>query len=327
MPVSADVSDQSYLDETRESRGDSQLKEIFIEMAQNRRQNAQWNLNDSRLTFPTFFILMPEIEKLGLYQRIGQRNIAAAYITLRVLKKTEEAENLRRQGAQGGQQAALRWMLTTGESYDGTDGVFDQVMDAAAALLLSIYRDTTVLPLVARLMFMRNRAGRLIHDIAWCFFKAGDIEAMRIVASYLESDNEADVDLACKLLHTDKRGGSRGGRYEEYMRWYEDNAPYAYFSGESFQQTSEPEPLFVNNEAKYLQRRVSALTGQMLRPLNRFDQNRLAEFRKKGEEEKRLLAQYSAKAFKLGAQHWSRWMTSDINRQITAAREDGGENV
>ncbi len=321
----------SRLDYLRQNQGMYRLRAVFRDLAAQNRRKAVRYLNDDMLGFPTLYILLPDIEALDLYEELSARNIAA--IELCAKKSGNPGLSLRLKGLLphdgDAVRKALSWMFSTGLYWDGPDKLydsFDAAMDVAAGLLVRTYGDTAVLPAVAELIFRRNRKGLFIHDLVWSFFQSCEPDALKLIAEYLLSADLRDVRLACRLLHLTLPEGAGAVRrrelYLRYLSWFGENKPYLRFTGECFQQTSEPNPLYVDTEARYLGKRISPRDGKPLEPLSREETECLARFRTVPEQEREILAAYSARIRGRDIRTWEEWLRGPVSEQVGKAKSE-----
>lgn len=306
------------------------FRKAFREIGERQPGKAAGHLNEERLSFPALFLLMPEIRPLNLYPSLNERNRTALKLCARVWKDKELSAlagplSLENSGII---RLAAKWILETGWREDGLHDDFDGALDAAAALLIRTYDDRSVLPVVTKLVFERNRKGRLIHDLVWCLFKARDPEALRLVANYLGSADSKDTELARKLLHFTPNGEAAargaGNLHRSYLSWLGENSPYLYFTGESLQATSDPEPVGVDLNAKYLGKRISPRNRKPLTPFSENDYDRLKRLTGREQEEKTLLADYSRRLHDRSVRLWEQWIGYPVDVQLRMARKDLG---
>jgi hypothetical protein len=305
----------------------NRLKSVFRELEATNREEAIRLLNDQRLQFPSLFILMPEIDTLQLHRVLNVRNKIALGLCGKKTKITNVAVDSAREESEEEHQA-LRWMLSTGVSWEGPSAEHDQydaVIDYTAALLVVSYEDKEMLSVVAELIFRRNRKDLYIHDLVWAFFQVMDYSALRLIARYLLSANGKDFKLASKLLHINMAGGtdrsvSKERLYRKYLAWLEENRPYLYLTGEQFQMTSDPQYLNFDSEAKYLNREISPKYRQPLTPLDEVEAMSLKRFRASPREEQELLSDYSYRLRRRNMQRWQEWMQMQTAEQVLSAR-------
>lgn len=305
------------------------LRRAFHGLALRHRQKAVQCLNDETLRFPTLFLLMPEIEALDLFGDLSRRNNTALRLCAGKSDRFELCARLDQLLPRDDHATcrALRWVFDTGLHWDGPHALydsFDAVMDAAAALLIKTYRDTSILPAVCELIFLRNRKGVLIHDLVWSLFQACDRDALDLIARRLLSSHPKDVLLACTLLHlpVPAGGAARQRLYRRYQLWLSRNRPYLRFTGEFFQQTSQPNPVGVDLEAKYLAKPVSPRDGKPLAPLTGEESASLTLFRSASERDREILATCSAALHARDLRAWRRWLGTPLPEQVGAARAE-----
>jgi hypothetical protein len=171
--------------------------------------------------------------------------------------------------------ASLKWIVETGWDPDISEGGYELLMERCTAMLLGEFRDRSVLPALADIIFDRHRNGLLIHNLVWAFFKARDPESLYLLAQKLNSENISDISLAKKLLRfipgldgSDNTSGSNSiysvnnasgydnisgsnntydannttgsALYFRAVKWLSENLPYICFTDESMQMCSRP---------------------------------------------------------------------------------------
>jgi len=320
----------SSLDQIRLNHSVDDFRSTFHDLGEKHKPRAITYINEERLSFPSLFILMPEMEALNLYDKLNARNLIALKMCAKILKDESigpHEDNLLSDN-NGMIYPVLKWMLTTGSAADGLNDEYDIVIDGVASLLIKTYKDTSVLPVVADLIFKRHRKGYLIHDLVWCFFQARDPICLRLIAGYIRSPNQRDVDLAFKLLHfapnDSARGNNRQKQYQDYLSWLQENKKYLYFTGENFQHTSNPEPCSVDLDAKYLCKEVSAVDKKPLEPLTETDNNRLKQFHEARQEDEEILSKYSHRIHDQNIRLWNQWIEYPVSKQIEIAKSGNG---
>ena len=303
---------------------------LFRKTVKQDQEKAIRYLNRDKLTFPQLFILLPEIETANLSPRLNSRNILALKICAEKSENktfTGELEKLATKDPQTARKT-LKWMFYTGLEWEGPKedyDPYDEVLDAVTALLITRYQEKSILPVVADLIFRRHRKGLYIHDLVWSFFRAYDPSSFHLIARYLRSDNEKDVELACKILHLNpdlSESKEKQKRFRDYHTWLADNKPYLYLTGESFQYTSEPVPIDIDLEAKYLRKKISPRSREPLTPLTEAENAILDLFDEVPPEDQIILSEYSHQIHKKDKKSWNRWIQNNIRDQIAIAKAD-----
>ncbi len=321
----------NYLENLRIRQGADSLRRKFIDLAARHRQKAIRYLNHDKLRFPTLYLLMPDIQTFNLYDELIPRNNTAIQIWAKKSRDFALAFRLERLLPQDNEtnRAALKWMFDTGLYWDGPSNFsenFNAAIDTAAAMLIATHKDMTVLPAVCELIFWRHRQGLLIHDLVWGFFQSYEPDSMMMIAKYLNTGDAKDVELACRLLHIDIPDSvdaftahNHKNLFEQYKSWFYENNPYLRFTGEHFLQTSEPNPLYLDNEAKYLGKRISPKDGLPLENVTPDETACLIQFRKASENDQEILSSYSARLHNRDFRLWKEWIMSNISEQVSTA--------
>lgn len=216
----------------------------------------------------------------------------------------------------------LKDMFKTGLMRSDLHNDNDEFLDVTALLLIKTHKDKTILPTLIDIIFFRNREGLFTHDLIWAFFQARDPSSLMLIANYLHSDNIIDVKLACKLLdfvpsidmalEKDSKN-----LYINFIYYLKENIPFLYYTGESFQRTSNPMPYIVALDAKYLCRPISVYTGKPLIPYTD-KENRISDgFNNLDEDKKLLLSSYSLRQHYENIYLWDLWINKSIPNQIS----------
>jgi hypothetical protein len=317
------------LDRVRVNEGAEKCAAVFTDACKRGERAAAAMLEDIQ-TYPTLFLLMPQIEEYHLPPLLSPLKKGAYAITGQMLShrkpsvsggiESRPAGNGPLSDKNGIEHFTLKWMLDTGYN-DSIDGEYDEVLDAAASVLINLYQDRSVLPLVADMIFARGRAGRNIHDLCWAFFRSRDPEALRLIARRM--DSEEDSELACSLLGVEDAavmgGGNKSGNY---LRWLEDNREYLYFTDENFQLTARPSVCGVDLERKYIQKRARSRAREPVVPGDGNEGVILAAFRQLSGDDQAALSGYSNK-LSGDRDKWSAWMALPIGEQLKEARKEG----
>lgn len=322
--------DFCFLDNLRIHNGSHKLIYYFRNIALYDINNAAALINDNRLHYGTLFLLRHEIEQSGLSGFVNLRNRYALIFTREILN--EKIEQIK-QGYSFSDyiQAAyssLKWMLETGAPDDGLSDEYDRVLDIASSLLINVYNDRTILPLMADMIFKRHRKGLLIHDLVWVYFECREPYSITLIADYLNSSDRDDVNLAKKLLGISSSEDQDTTRdkmpeYKSYMNWISENTAFFYFSGENFQHTGNPKPFNVAMSGKYLCSAVSPRTGRILRQLTNEEKKLLTEFNGLDYRSQSILADYSLFLFHKDKSQWNKWLRLPLKEQLKQANTGG----
>jgi hypothetical protein len=203
--------------------------------------------------------------------------------------------------------------------------IYEDYSEIASILLTRGYKDKTILPIIVDLIFSKNRRGLFNHDLIWIFFEAREPFSLMLVANYLGSKDTEDLKLAHKLLDFVPcigmpRGNDFKIQYMAFVYWLQENYPFLYFTGESFQRTSKPMPYRVILDAKYLCKEVSLHTGEVLIPLSENDKLLASNFNNLYEDNKLLLSKFSVRIHEENIHLWNSWINRPVAKQISIAK-------
>lgn len=316
--------DYNYLDKVRQSDGIGKCKAVFGEIAHKDKRRAIVLLNDPRLTFACLFILLPQIESFFFHRSLNSRNIIAMGIVRQILNPNDTDNRADYLSAKSNAvYPVLKWMLETGHAEDGMSEEYEEVLEITVSVLINLYRDKSVLPLVVNMIFERSRKDHNIHDLAWALFQVHDPNVLKLIAEHMRASDQKEAELAYSLLHM-KEGPSRTPgkekQYQSYIEWLEENDPFLYFTEESFQFASNPAFCSVDLERKYMHKGTPSYDPQPVMPLNDDENRYLAAFKPLSNEEKTVLSDYSYKMRSKDAEKWEKWMKFPIDEQIRTAK-------
>lgn len=153
-----------------------------------------------------------------------------------------------------GHYPVLKGLFERSIGIHGLSDEYDELLDVTASILIKIHKDNSILPSIVDTIFTRNREGLFNHDLIWTFFEARDPYSLMLIANYLHSDDIRDIKLACKLLDfvpSIDMSTSRDSKdkYTTFFYWLKQNYHFLYFTGESFQRTSNPIPYKIDRGA------------------------------------------------------------------------------
>lgn len=322
--------DYSYLDRIRRNEGADKCRSALNEILRKDNQRAIALLNDRRLMFPCLYIVHEQIEGLRIRRYLSARNMIALRIANQIRGSAAPGTDYlssRREAA----YSVLKWILETGSAEEILEDDYEEILDVTVSILINTYREKDILPLVADLIFKRNRNGRYIHDLVWALFQVHDPRVLKLIAERIRSSNPKDAELAAQLLNIDETDvradkGDREGRYAGYLHWLEKNEPYLYFTEESFQYTNKPTFSAVDMERKYLQKGVPSYDKQPIPPSEGANAN-LAVFKQLSVEEQKVLSEHSQKIHDSSVPAWKEWLHAPVSEQIklAKARSEGDE--
>ena len=315
------------LERIRRTRGADACRDRFGRAAKAGRQTALRLLNGGDLRFATLFLLKPQIEEAGLADGLGARNRAALEICGKILEDPKSQPGAGISYRDPAVRSAFLWMFRSGAADDSLSNEFDEILDLCACVLLRRYRETSILPDLAALIFRRNLKKGYLHDLIWALFKSRDANVLRLIAPYLRSGNERDAELARLLLHLpDSEGDTRGreAQYRGYLSWLRENSPYLTFTGESLQCSNQPQLCSVDLGAKYLCRPPR---GNAAGPLTPREHECLSCFSGAKEADRTVLSDYSNRLHARSPARWRHFMESPVDEQVRIAKSGTGRRT
>ncbi|MBC2582025.1 hypothetical protein HGI79_17430 [Clostridium sp. DJ247] len=314
----------------RADNGTDKLIAFFKELIEKDINKAVSFINDTKLKFPSLFALIPLIEESNILNSLDLRNKITLEIINDMLTNSKKHTNMEYLCYDYIQvvHSSLKWILVTGASTDGLNEKLDEVLDVSAILLAKVYKDKTVLPTIVDMIFERYKKGFLIHDLIWAFFEAGDPNSLILIANHLKTGDLQEIELASKLLSfipginmgTNIDGNKN---YLTFLYWIKENIFFLHFTGESFQQSSNPTPYVVVLKAKYLCKNVSIDTGKIIESLTPRENQLIETFSSLDGNTKVLLANFSVTVYRKNIVLWNKWIQYDISEQISIAKVGG----
>jgi hypothetical protein len=289
-------------------------------------KNAIKIINDENLCFHCLFLLRNEISAANVYQHLSTRNKIALSLISEVLDGESIKEEL---GCSicdyvGLVQSTLRWILTTGAICDTIDEEYDKLLDAAAIMLIKVYSDKSLLPIVVDIVFKRNREGCFYNDLVWVVFESHCLDILIFIARYIASEDNRDVQLALRLLafippvklrtNEDKKK-----QYNAIIDWIEENKMFLYYTGEGFQQSVNPRPYDISLEAKYLFKPICLESGNINAPLLKGERKQLKLFKRLDLKTRIWLSDNSYSIHKMNRGYWDKWIHMTLDMQISIA--------
>lgn len=330
MPYGA----QSLLDNIRSSNGQVCLKNFCHDLLRKDSKKAFEIINDDSLHFDTLFLLRTELPETVTENRLNPLYREALRIArmLAAGNKAQVEKTIR--SRRDDTVPALRWMLKTGyiERNSGAElKNYEQLMEMSAALLAKDYKDASVLPEIAEMIFARNRDGRLIHELVWAFFEARIPESLLVIARRLGSPDTADASLARRLLcfipGLEDESISGSALYSRVFHWLEENRPFLYYTGESMHLCSMPRHYAVSLAAKYLYHPISIDQGIPLATPNEFERGLSEQFERLPEYKQQALASFSLALHRININQWNTFLKLTPDQQVNIALNQGAEGL
>ncbi|MTI49333.1 MAG: hypothetical protein FH761_15985 [Firmicutes bacterium] len=319
------------LDDMRIKNGPKKLNTFFKELINTNLNEAIGYINDENLSYTTLYILKEEFEKEDMFTQLSIRNKIALDLTNEIINN-ENNNSINDYSSSKYVQmtnSTLKWILETGAENDGYNNEFDRILDISSILLTRVFKEKEILPLINTLIFDRYKRGALIHDLIWGYFESKDPHCLYFVGEKLKSENMKEVELACSLLkfipELNLESNNSEHLYLTFIHWFEENIQFLKFTGESFQQTSNPEPFVIDMESKYLCKTATNICGDSkYHRLSTNESTQIASFNKLDSNSKSFLANFSYRMRKKNIYWWNSWMKNSIEDQLKIARTRRG---
>ncbi len=254
-----------YLDQIRLRQGNEKLLVYFNNLITFNIEKAIKLINHENLYFITLYLLRDIILNSELQQNINSRNKVALEIVDEIENRRKSSKEKRIHLSEKKPKSLLsyfvmKWMFETGWQDDGLSDNYDDILDTVAIFLIKIYHDMSILPILATLLFRRNRKGSFYHDLLWALYESKSPFVLQLLAQGLISDNFDDFKLAKRLLSfipSIEKCNSRKRAYKYFLNWFTKNKNFLQYTGESFQLTSRPIPF--SPQSKFEKNRVGDL--------------------------------------------------------------------
>lgn len=291
--------------------GNQSLNKMFEHMVKTNMSHAVSLLNQQTLSFPTFYLLIPQMLDHHLFEFLSTRNQSA--ITFCNNKGAIFDVALNRE--------TLKWMLLTSIHQELESDEFQSVIDRAVIQLIVLLKEQTLLTPIVTLLFERNRKNDCVYDLCWALSQANTISTMPILSKYLMSNHPEDYHLACKLLNfkPELQPNNRVQQYQNFRKWFDENSAFLYFSNETMQETCQPKYWRVNLPAKYLCKRDLSEAE-----LSEAELEQIKLFQDLNRESQKMLSKYSYRTYQKDKKEWHDWIKSPIPMQYQTCKERGG---
>jgi uncharacterized protein YqcC (DUF446 family) len=283
--------------------GNPYLQKLFDQIVKANPSHAVRLLNAKTLSFPTFYVLIPQILEHNLERSLLPQNQFALQFATQKNFTCDAVSN----------KQYLKWMLLSSVNQELDSDAFQAVIDRVAIQLIVVLKDASFLSIIVDVIFRRNRKNHCIYDLCWAINQANTVRVMPLIANYLKSNHEEDNTLAYKLLNfkPELQPKSRTQQYHNFCKWFHENKQFLYLHNETMQETCQPKYWRVNLPAKYLCKDQFAEES-----LNDLEKEKLKTFQSLRREEQKRLSKYSYRTYQKDKKVWQNWMQSSIHTQF-----------
>lgn len=292
--------------------GDTSLKLAFDQIVQANQSRAINLLNDQTLSFPTFYILMPQIVQYQLEKYLSPRNQFSLEFSAKKNPSIDATINKR----------YLKWMLYTSINQELDSDEFQAVIDRVIIQLLVVLNEPGLLALIVNLIFSRNRKNHCTYDLCWAIYQSNTVSTMPLIATYIKSSHSEDNKLAYKLLNfkPDLQPKNRIQQYNNFCKWFRENKQFLYFNNETMQETCQPKLWRVNLPAKYLCKSDFNESS-----LNDKEKEQIQTFLHLDRASQKLLSKYSYQMYLKNYKAWQNWMNTSVSMQFETCKNALGD--
>lgn len=285
--------------------GIAYLKMTFNKIVQANPSYAVTLLNNQHLSFPTFYLLIPQIFEYHLDEYLSSKNKCALEFTIKKSSITLK-------------KSYLKWMLLTSINQELDNDEFQKVIDQVTIQLIVVLKEQSLLSLIVNLIFIKNRRNDCIYDLCWAIFQSNTIYIMPLIAKYLKSNYIEDNQLAYKLLNfkPDGQPNNKVQQYNNFCKWFNENKQFLYFNNETMQETCQPKYWRVNLQAKYL-----CTYHFNESSLSNAEKEQLYSFQCLDRKTQKLLSKNSYQIYLKDKESWRNWMKSSLSMQIETCKK------
>ncbi len=263
-------------------------------------------INSQGFNFPDLYVNISVIDNVIDYLNDTVKHAVLFIHSVLNQEKTKKNKNLY-------EHAVFRWIFDTGFSFC-IDDDYNEILNITVSSLINTYKDISILPNVANMIFIRYRQSANTHDIVWAYFRTESILCLKILSARILSKDDKEASLVRKLLNID--GENNKQTYYRYIKWIEENEPFIYFTGESYQYSSAPVIYKVDKDCKYICKKHGSV-------LSIDEKKHVSEFKSLDEQQKDLLSSYSYKLFKTDREYWRSFLGMPIDKQLSESNVKG----
>ncbi|GGH80790.1 hypothetical protein JOD43_002500 [Pullulanibacillus pueri] len=298
------------------TNGVEAVRKKWLEEVKRQPNKALEAINHPELEFPSLFVLKDELN--DHYHALSRRNRIGLLHIENVLTHTMKGleDPCSPLEHYDDHLHCYKWIVTTGGAHL-LNNDYNTVIDHACTHLYKFYNEGQLEELV-NLIFHRYRNKTLSHYLLNILFDCSSPEWILLVARFFYS-SPTDRKFARKLLHFIP-GVNEAQNPEEAVNtveaWYENNAHYLLFTGETHDTNHAPVPFVVHFPAKYIGKALHPLTGKFIAPVSQQDVDRRMSFSQLQIEYQELLATTSQQKRKENRAGWQQWIKKPLSTHL-----------
>jgi hypothetical protein len=314
--MSADKQQTNPLNQLRQKQPDALIDE-WNQVCQTDRERALTWINDPKLEFPVLYMLREQLETRGDDLEPRAR-IALAQIR-NVLHGADLGVNDVASFATQHDEVvgAMHWMLNTGwKNIVSTD--FTQVIDQTAINFLHTYHENWLKEMVDLVLYRyKNKSQR--HYLISAMWETAEPMSLVYLSNYLLSDQTVESNYARRMLAfipEVRHALDNQSALLAFETWYEENAHYLVYTGETNDAVPDGRPYRIHYSAKYLGKIVSPRSGEPVQVLMPNEKKNYYEFIKLPIRLQISLSTYSSLLRKQQPKIWRSWVVQPIKEQL-----------
>ncbi|MCL1631778.1 hypothetical protein M3N64_07425 [Sporolactobacillus sp. CPB3-1] len=280
-------------------------------------QHAFQMINDPDLEFPVLFMLRNELETRS-GQLAPRTQIALQHIR-NVLHGADFGINHSASFAVQHDEvvSAMYWILKTGwKNIVSTD--YTQVIDQTAIHLLHTYHENWLKGMVDLVIYRcKNKSQR--HYLISALWETANPVCLVYLANYLLSNERVESSYARKMLAfipEVRHALDNQAALLAFETWYEENAHYLVYTGETNDAVPGARPFKIHYSAKYLGKIVSPSNGEPVQAFSKQEKKNYDEFIKLPHRTQIHLSAYSSRLRKLQSKIWRNWVMQPVKEQL-----------
>ncbi|WP_085523785.1 hypothetical protein [Tuberibacillus sp. Marseille-P3662] len=274
-------------------------------------------LRDSRLDFPTFFMIDLTLDTSMHPHLSDQQQVAHAHIS-NVLKGTDDGYPTHQHLCDQHHKIldTFYWMVQTG-GHEFQDRMYTQVIDQAIIQLLLTYKEN-VLKDTVDIIFRRHRYHIHRHYLLWGLAATELPDYLPMVADYLLSSNHKDIHLAKQLLALVpgiEQARTPDEAFDCFDDWFERYHGFLEATGDNYDVSPAPIPFAINYFAQYIGKPQWIKRKQPFIEMYSLSQ----DFEQLDGEQQARLAHFSNQLRLHDRNRWNQWIREPLTQQLSTA--------
>lgn len=314
--MSAENQQSNPLNHLRHEQPDALIEE-WNKISSTDHERALTLINDPGLEFPVLYMLRDQLETRS--DDLDHRTRIALSHIRNVLHGADLGIT---HGASFANQhdevvGSMLWILQTGwKNIVSTD--YTQVIDQTAINLLHTFHENWLKEMVD-LVFYRYKNKSQRHYLISAMWETAQPICLVYMSNYLLSDQTVESNYARRMLSfipEVRHAVDNPAALLTFETWYEENAHYLVYTGETNDAVPGGHPYRIHYSAKYLGKTVSPLSGEPVQTLMPNEKKNYYDFIKLPLRLQTSLSAYSSLLRKQQPQIWRAWIIDPLKEQL-----------